>query len=178
MLLYWSRWTQWKHLYTISRAMATTRAAASICLATDWSFSSHFPRPLHLMFISPPAGQEPMRSMYLTTITILNDITNFMIILYIHDLYLTIFPNHACICPHNLLKSISPRQMGKLVEIARQLPTLERKRMWLPSDQDTSSRKRTRKRRRVPAVPTAEPPSVTCGVGPPTSVDNHSPPST
>ncbi len=76
-----------------------------------------YTHPLHLIFISPPASQEPMYSMHLTTITILNEITNFMIFLLIH----------ACICPTIF---ISPLQMGKLAEIARQLP----------SDQDTSSR--------------------------------------
>jgi hypothetical protein len=36
----------------------------------------------------------------------------------------------------------------------------------------------SRKRPRIPAVPTTEPPSLICGVGPPTTVENHSPPST
>lgn len=44
----------------------------------------------------------------------------------------------------------------------------------------SSSAKNThsRKRPRVPVVPTTEPPSLICGVGPPTIVENQSPPST
>ena len=50
------------------------------------------------------------------------------------------------------------------------------KRRRLPSHQDQSSQKCTRKCPCVPAVPTVEPPSTICGVGPPTSMDNCSPP--
>src|SRR5260370_31542190 len=53
-----------------------------------------------------------------------------------------------------------------------------KKRRQLPSNQDTSSRKHTRKRPRVPAVPTVDPPSMICGVGPPTLMDSHSSPTT
>ena len=82
-----------------------------------------FPHPLYLMSITLPSSQEPISSMHLTTFTILNNITTFMII---HDLHLTIFLIHARICPHKSFKLISPLQMSKLAEMARQLPTLER----------------------------------------------------
>jgi hypothetical protein len=42
----------------------------------------------------------------------------------------------------------------------------------------TNPQRPPRKRRRVPAVPTTEPPSLICGVGPPTTVESSSPPAT
>lgn len=46
------------------------------------------------------------------------------------------------------------------------------------SSAKTTHSTQSRKRPRVPAVATTEPPSLICGVGPPTTVENHSPPST
>jgi hypothetical protein len=53
-----------------------------------------------------------------------------------------------------------------------------KKRRQPSSNQDTSSRKHTRKHPRVPAVPTVDPPSMICGVGPLTLMDSHLSPTT
>jgi hypothetical protein len=46
------------------------------------------------------------------------------------------------------------------------------------SQSSSAKTMQSRNRPRIPAVPTTEPPSLMYGVGPPTTVENHSPPST
>jgi len=80
--------------------------------------------------------------------------------------------------PLQPFQSHLPSSNGQISGDSQAMSNSGGKRRQLPSDQGTNPRKHSRKRPRVPVVPTVEPPSAICGVGPPTSVDNHSPPST
>ena len=65
-------------------------------------------------------GNHPDLSWQVATdFAVFNNVMNFMIILYIHNLLCPTSLNHTCICAYNFFNPISPLRMGMLAEITR-----------------------------------------------------------
>ncbi|KAN0108983.1 hypothetical protein V8E52_009766 [Russula decolorans] len=136
---------------------------------------------LDLAFTFLLARRQPNHSMHLTSLTTImtvHDFTIFMEPIYGNAVYSQPYgqssnsqlhlPSHCSIFNFILLLLLNkipgkvplPRTLAENVN--RHQPKITQ----------------PRKRPRVPAVPTTERPSLICGVGPPTTIENHSPPST
>jgi hypothetical protein len=126
------------------------------------SSNSSLQCPLDLLFTFPLARQQPIHSMHPT------------IIMTLHGFMIAMMEPIMATLSNSLLHPLSQHLQFHFASPAEQhtgksaAASNSRRKRKLSSIKNTQSRKRPR----VPAVPTTEPPSLICGVGPPTICDS------